>query len=249
MSRVVVALLCAATLAACDKRHEECPGLVAAANGAHTSIAGAPKETPDASLKDEARTATSLGAAASGANDTMRALGGTLTTSSLKSVTVAYADVLRDATEAARPIPALADKAATLDRGIRGNQASTLWSTALTEVNAFRQRCKAAPPPHACAYVIPRLEPFESLATDPDGLTKLAGQLEGAPRDDQSFEIDLYNFRGTTRTIATALRAVTNETIEKRAVDADLAAAKAKLAAALAREPAAEEAIESECAR
>jgi len=249
MIRVVVALACAATLAACDnKKHDECTALVAAAKSAHASITATYANAPDASVKDEKRTATTVSSAAGGAEETIRALAGTLTTPALKSAAITYADVLKDASETARTIPPLAEKISTLDRSIRGGQSANLWASALSAADGLQQTCRETSPPHACAYVVPRIAPLASLANDPDGLTKLAGALEGAPRDDQQFEVDLYNFQGTLRVTATGLRAATNESIEKRAVEADLAASKAKLGAALAREPAVEAAVETVCA-
>jgi hypothetical protein len=248
MNRVVVALVCAATLAACtDKKREECTGVVVAAKGAHAAVTATYANAPDASIRDEGHTATSLTNAAVGASGSIRALSETLTTASLKSATAAYASALDDTGEAARAIAPLADKIATLDRSVRGNQSANMWGAALSAGHALQQRCKDASPPHACAYVTPRLAPFESLANDPDALTKLAGALEGAPRDDQAFEIDLYNFEGTLRVAATGLRAALHESEEKRAVEADLATAKAKLDAALTREPVAEAAVEAAC--
>jgi hypothetical protein len=248
MRRVVVLLACAATLAACTaKKHDECAGLVAATKSAHASVTATNVNAPDASLKDEKRSTDSLAIATGGASETIRALGGTLTSASLQNAARDYANALEATSEAAHAIPPLTEKIGTLTRSIGGSQSASLWTTTLSAADALQQRCKDTSPPHACAYVVPRIAPLPSLANDPDALTKLAGALEGAPRDDQAFWVNLYNLQGTLRVVANALRAVTNETIERRAVTADLDAAKAKLDAALAREPIAESAVEAAC--
>jgi len=248
MRGVVVALACAATVVACvDKRRDECVGLVAAAKSAHKAVTTSNANTPDASWRDEKRSAEALSTAAGGASDTIRPLAGASTTVALQNVARDYANALKATSDAAHAIPPITDKIWTLTKSINGSQASSIWATALSESDDLQKRCKEASPPHACDYVVPRLAPLPTLATDPDAIAKLAGALEGAPRDDQQFWISVYNLQGALRTTANGLRALTNETIEKRAVESDLAAAKAKLDTALAQEASTESAVEAAC--